>query len=163
MSKKSLLYSLFIFFLFGITITNLSVKAHNPSDMNLVYSSISDELQVTITHTVANPNTHYIHTVTIRVNGSIDSTNPYTSQPTTSTFVYVYNVTANMGATIQVTADCTQAGTITRFLTVGGQNGQTDGEAIPGYFGFLLIMGISTIFITLLIYKRKKGELKICQ
>lgn len=163
MSKKTLLYSVFIFFIIGISITNISVKAHNPSNMSLIYFSTSDELEVTITHNVGDPNTHYIQTVIIRVNGSIDSTHPYTSQPTSSTFVRVYNVTANIGATIQVTAECNQGGEITRNLTVTGQNGQTEEEPIPGYFGLLLIIGISTFLITLLVYKRKRGELKICQ
>ncbi|MFX0179447.1 MAG: hypothetical protein ACFE78_04605 [Candidatus Hodarchaeota archaeon] len=163
MSKKTVLYSLTILFIIGITITNISVKAHSPTDMSLIYSSSSDELQVTITHNVGDPNTHYIQTITIRVNGSIDSIHPYTSQPTSSTFVRVYNVTANIGATIQVTAECNQGGEITRNITVTGQNGQTEEEPIRGYFGILLIIGISTFLITLLLYKRKRGELKICQ
>lgn len=162
MSKKRILYFLTFFSIISIFFFSLNAKAHNPADMSLIYISTSNELRVTITHNVGDPNTHYIKSATVRVNGSIVITQTYISQPTTSSFTYEYNVTANIGASIQVTAVCNQGGSIERSLVVSEQNGQTGEPEIPGFIGIPLITGILTFILTMLIFKRNRGKLKIC-
>lgn len=118
MKKRNIIYclifinSLFLFLAFP------KAKAHAANSMNLTYDFNAQELTVTITHGVSTPSTHYIETVTIRVNGTIVNTTIYTSQPTTSTFMYMYDITTGHGATIQVTSVCNVVGTLSRSLTV---------------------------------------------
>ncbi len=52
------------------------------------------------------------------MNGSIVNETTYTSQPTTSTFMYFYSITAGHATTIQVTSVCNVVGTLSRSLTV---------------------------------------------
>jgi hypothetical protein len=116
--------------------------------MSLEYDSNNETLSVTITHTSGNFFTHYIFEVTVNVNGGQVVNESYSSQPSNS-FTIDYNVTASDGDSIEVTALCTQAGTITRSITVG----QTTG-AISGYVGLWLIMGVSTIILVVIINKK---------
>lgn len=118
MNKKIIILLAMFTSLITFSVFTFPVKAHNPSGMSVNYSFVKQELNVTITHTVANLNTHFIISVIIRVNGSTVKTETYTSQPTTSTFLYQYNITARHGANIQTTANCNIGGTISRSLTV---------------------------------------------
>ncbi|MFX1281648.1 MAG: hypothetical protein ACFFA3_20020, partial [Promethearchaeota archaeon] len=115
----------------------------------------------TITHNVVDNTSHYIKTVVVKVNGSTVLTQPYTSQPTKGTFTYIYaNVTANEGATIQVTATCSITGSITRTLTVDEGTSTTNGgndQNIPGYYGILIVVGISLFIVFRAQKKRIKG------
>jgi hypothetical protein len=109
----------------GILILSLlivTVSAHPPSDMTLQYQS--GELIATITHGVANPATHYVYRVTILVNGNPTETVLYSSQPSDTRFTYRYPVSTSPGDTIEVTAECNIAGSITRDLVTGGSPGQ---------------------------------------
>ncbi|MFW9818637.1 MAG: hypothetical protein ACFFE5_03425 [Candidatus Thorarchaeota archaeon] len=118
MKKKTIIYFAIIANLLTMAVFIFPAKAHNPSGMSLNYNFAKQELNVSITHNVANPNNHFIISVVIRVNGSIAKDEIYTSQPTTSTFKYQYNITARHGATIQATANCNIGGTISRNLIV---------------------------------------------
>jgi hypothetical protein len=158
MTKKKFLLVLSFFLLLGVTLSTVNVRGHSPSGMSLSYNSNTDELTVSLTHSVSNPSTHYVFRVRIWVNASLTNTTLYTSQPTTSNFAYVYNdVVADIGATIQVTADCNQGGSITRSIIISGTNGQTDGDpTIPGYMGILAITIASIIITTFIILKKRK-------
>ena len=151
MPKKNIYYFLSIFFIVFLTIAGVNVRAHPPDDMSLEYNSGTNELEVSITHGVSDNTSHYVVSVVVRVNGSIDQTEFYTSQPHVGFFIYEYTVITNNGSTIQVTATCIQGGSITR--TLGGENTPTDG-AIPGYIGLYLVLIVSVI--TLLMTFRKK-------
>ena len=118
--------------------------------MTLEYNSGTETLSVTISHSSGNFNTHYIYEVNATVNGGQGVDQGYTSQPS-NTFTYNYNLIASAGDVIQVTARCTQAGIITRSLTVG----QPD-EAIPGFIGLWFITGVSMIILISLINKKLK-------
>lgn len=128
MRKRNILYFLIILTTFLFTLYQPRVNAHASSNMILSYDFNTQQLNVTITHNVANPNTHYIQSVTIRVNGSIHTQEVYTDQPTTSTYTYQYNITAGHGAAIQVTSVCNLSGTLIRSLTVVDPSGR------PGVF-----------------------------
>lgn len=148
--------------LIGISSNILNVKGHTPENMSLSYNTITDELTVAITHNTANPSTHYIFRVRIWVNASLVNESLYTSQPTTSSFSYIYNINANTGASIQATAYCSISGSITRSLTVGGSNGQTDGQpTISGWTGIIIVVSISVFITTLLILRKIKVKSKI--
>jgi hypothetical protein len=128
--------------------------------MVLEYSTDLNELSVTITHSVGSDPSHYIKTVTIRVNGSIVDTHTYTSQPNPTTFTYKYNITANTGAVIQTTAVCSISGSITRSITVGSSTNPN--ETIPGFIGFILLTSIVIGLFTIII-KKKLSEINIWQ
>ena len=143
MSKKTVLFGIGLFLAFWFSIASTNVIAHNPTNLILEYNANTQSLNATFTHNVGTPNTHYIESVVIKVNGSTVLTEPYTSQPTTSTFMYNYNITSNTGALISVTGICSQSGSITRTYIVGtGQNESPGENAISGYIGFILFTGI---------------------
>ena len=153
MPKKILYYVMSVFFIVFLTIASINVRAHPPNDMSLEYNPGTNTLKVSITHGVSDNSSHYVISVTIRVNGSIDQTQFYVSQPDLLFFIYEYTVITNDGSTIQVTATCSQGGSITK--TLGSTNEPTDG-AIPGYMGLYLILFVSVI--ALLFKMRKKLE-----
>jgi len=151
MLKKKTYYALSVFFIVFLTIAGVNVRAHPPDAMSLEFNSGTNTLKVSITHGVSDNTSHYVVSVVVRVNGSIDQTEFYTSQPDVAFFIYEYTVITNNGSTIQVTATCSQGGSITR--TLGGESTPTDG-AIPGYMGLYIVLVVSVI--TLLMTFRKK-------
>jgi hypothetical protein len=96
-----------------------SVYAHAPQDMVLSYDNVNQKLNVTITHNVVAPNDHYIETVEIYKNDVLIHIENYTSQPTLSTFTYGYDIQAQPGDIIRVTAICSISGSITETITIG--------------------------------------------
>jgi desulfoferrodoxin (superoxide reductase-like protein) len=119
------------------------VCSTTPSDMDLSYDKQSEILNVTITHEVADPNSHYIAGVKICLQESVFKTFNYTSQPTNDTFSYLYNISANTGDKIKVAAYCSIEGEIHEDLVVGASSSLS----IPGYskIGFTTL--ISALFI----------------
>lgn len=153
MIKKSLICVIALVSLVFITSTTLIVRAHNPADLDLDYNSNTEVLTVTILHGVSDPNSHYIESVHITVNGSTVLNELYTSQPTSSTFSYMYNITASEGARIQVTATCNVGGDNTGCIIVGSGSCEPEGGAIPGYLGLMMIFGISAIILSTVTHK----------
>lgn len=109
---------MFIFLLLAISFLPGSTYAHAPSSMDLEYDFYEQRLNVTIYHTVPSPSTHYIETVDINKNDQIYLTQDYTSQPSTSTFTYYYDVEAVDEDVLEVTAICSLSGSITEQITV---------------------------------------------
>lgn len=155
MSKRSMLLIFAIFPAILLMGVNVDVKAHSATSMSLDYNTMTEQLNVTITHSVPNQNTHYIISVEIKVNGSTVSTETYTSQPTVNTFKYQYsNITASNGDTILVIAECNQFGTISRSIIVGDDSPQGVEPGIPGYLGLWIITASSIIALITINYKR---------
>jgi hypothetical protein len=153
MPKKQIYYYMTIFFMVFLTIASINVRAHPPSNVVLDFNSSTNTLTVTITHVVDDNTTHYISSVVISVNGSVDQTLGYSSQPDLAFFIYEYTVITNDGSTIKVETTCIEGGTFTEIL--GGT--PVDG-GIPGYMGFYLILIVSVItMLTLIRRKLKKG------
>jgi len=150
MPKRKIFYYLTIFFTVFLTIASINVRAHPPSDMTLEINSSTNILKVSITHGVSDNTTHYIYSVEISVNGSVDQTHIYTNQTDLAFFFYEYTIITNDGSTIQVTSVCIEGGSLTRTLVGSG----TPGDAIPGYLGLYIVITISAI--TLIILTRKK-------
>jgi len=105
---------------------------------------------------VANVSTHYIGVVEIQVDGAIVETEYYINQPSLDTFTYQYNVTANNGSRIEVTARCSIGGFLTTCIVVGEGLCPPGGGIIPGYFGLWLIMVFSIISLLILIRRKMK-------
>lgn len=154
-SKKNSIFVISLFFFLTLSISATNVQAHSPSITNLEYDSSANMLSVSFSHYVGGDPDHYVNLVRISVNGTEILSEPYTSQPG-DTFQYTYNIDANTGATIQVSAFCSQSGSDTQTMTVsdttdsngggdeGGQNGET---TIPGYFGIGLVSLVSILTI----------------
>ena len=94
--------------------------AHAPSDMSISYNELSKELEVTITHQVPNPQAHYVREVRITINGNVVNDSQFTSQPAPDTFTYTYPLLPVPGNTIEVTASCSIAGSISRYMYMPG-------------------------------------------
>ena len=153
MPKKQIYYYMTIFFMVFLTIASINVRAHPPSNVVLDFNSSTNTLTVTISHVVPDNTTHYINSVVISVNGSVDQTLAYSSQPDLAFFIYEYTVITNDGSTIKVEATCIEGGTFTEIL------GDTPVDGgIPGYMGLYLVLFVSVItMLTLIRRKLKKG------
>lgn len=151
MPKNKLYYFISVFFIVFLAIASINVKGHPAQGMSLEYDSNTNSLEVSITHAVPDNTTHYIFSVVVSVNGSVDQSHVYTSQPDLGFFIYEYTVITKNGSTIGVTASCIEGGSLTR--TLGGTNAPPDG-GIPGYMGLYLVVVVSVISL-LAIYRKK--------
>jgi hypothetical protein len=94
------------------------IKAHAASDLVLDYDSRDLTLNITVTHFVGDPNTHYISEAVILKNGGHFDTTTYNSQPSGDTFKYTYAVPAVTGDVLRVTVTCNAFGSLTEQITV---------------------------------------------
>ena len=153
--KKKLYFVLLIVFVSASLARTQNVKAHNPETMIVSYNTSTGILTVLISHTVSDPNSHYIALVVVQVNGSTVLTESYTNQSDVSNLQYLYNITANTNDRIQITATCNQGGSITICIIVGGGSCPQDGgDGIPGYLGLWVILGISVIVFLTVIHRK---------
>lgn len=156
--RRKLYRYIAIFFITFLSVASVNGKAHQPVEMLLNFNPGTSTLTVSITHTVSDNTTHYVNSVVISVNGSVDQSHVYTSQPDLVNFVYEYTVVTNNGSTIRVTASCNQGGSLTK--TLGGST--EHGDVIPGYTGIFLVLFVSVISLLTLIRKKlKKGKTKL--
>ena len=128
-----------------------AVRSHSPSSMNLSYDRDTNELTVRITHTVENPNDHYVERVEVRKNGSVVD-NSYTSQPSANTFTYTYNVSATTEDSITATAYCNRFGDISD--TLDFEDGNGDGGTNWNLIGGIVIVLLAVVVIFMLYYWR---------
>jgi hypothetical protein len=103
-------------------------RAHTASDLVLEYDFPNQTLNTTVTHVVADPNTHYISKAVINKNGAYLKTVNYTSQPTGDTFKYTHSVPAVDGDVLEVTVTCNNFGSLTDQITVVAPPAPTDNE-----------------------------------
>jgi hypothetical protein len=144
--KKVLIFSLIL-----LMVLSTTAIAHSPSSMIINYNSEKRELIVSITHTVTNPNSHYIYNIKIEKNNGLYKNFNYTSQPTSSSFTYNYSDIAGInGDVFTVSAYCIQGGQISKSLTVGSITQEKNKSP-----GFELIIFFIAIFLILFL-KRKK-------
>ncbi len=156
MSKKSILYGITISFIGILCLGTLSVKANNPTGLDLTYDSTTG-LRATITHGQVSSG-HFIEFVNIEINGSLVLNTTYTSQAT-NTISYDYVITASQGDVIRVTAICSISGSITRTLTIGsGQGDPVVDDTIPGYLGMMIFISAFIFVTSLIIHKKIKKK-----
>lgn len=153
--NKRLQFFTIILILLLFTLSSISVSAHSPSSMNLNYSMATKELQVSITHQVPNPNTHYVYNIVVKINGETNISEDYTSQPGSS-FTYKYQgIEAIEGDAFEVTAYCIQGGSITRQLTVSsGEVSKTDDDSSTP--GFELILFVIALIVLMMVIRKKR-------
>ena len=157
MLKKSILYSITISFIGILCIGTLSVKANNPSNLELTYNPTTGVLSSTITHSQVSAS-HFIEFVNIEINGSLILNITYTSQAT-NIITYIYNITASEGDIFRVTAICSISGSISRTLTIGsGQGDPVVDDTIPGYLGMMIFISAFIFVTSLIIHKKIKNE-----
>lgn len=110
--------SALILLLLTFTVLPEPTLAHPPADMELEYDFDEQTLFVSITHSVPNPESHYVKKIEIKKNGDLYLTEEYTNQPTTSAFTYNYDVHAVDGDVLEATAYCNLYGSITEQIAV---------------------------------------------
>jgi hypothetical protein len=130
----------------------VAVFANAPSGLTVSYDLGTQDLQVTITHPVNNPTTHYIYKVELQKNGLLFNTSTYTNQPDSNSFTYTYRFNATTGDTIDVTASCIQGGSKTTHYTVSTINGEKN-TSTPG---FESIVALSAIIFIVILLRRKQ-------
>lgn len=96
----------------------MPVLAHSPTDMTIRFDPETAKIYVTLTHPVDDPATHYLKTVRVKLNGLVISDPLYKSQPAKDTFTLTYDVNANAGDAIWVTAICNRFGTLEKSYEV---------------------------------------------
>jgi hypothetical protein len=103
---------------FAVCLFAVPVMAHAPADMSIRFDPNTAKIYITITHPVDDPATHYLKTVRVKLNGRVISDPDYKNQPTKDTFTYTYDVNANPGDSVWVTAICVQGGTLEKSYEV---------------------------------------------
>jgi len=94
------------------------VSSHSPTDMSISYDPNTAKIYVTVNHMVDDPATHYLSRIKVKLNGNVISDPDYKSQPTKDTFTLTYDVNANAGDEVWVTASCVRGGGIEKTYKV---------------------------------------------
>jgi hypothetical protein len=153
---KFLSIFLIMFFLISIPLST-NIMAHSPSSMKISYNLEAKTINATISHSVSNPNNHYVNEIEVRINEQLYETFEYTSQPGSSFTYALDSIEADVGDIIEVKAICNQGGQITRQLTIGEGNGESsDDESTPGFEMLLFIFSMLMVYI----FIRKKSTTK---
>jgi len=133
----------------------LPAAAHAPSDMSISYNERSKLLNVTITHQVPNTQAHYVQEVHVTLNGNTVHDVHYTSQPSPDAFTYSYLLQPVPGDTIEVTASCSIAGSISRTMYMPGPTATAPGQTgtppptQKAAWGIIPVLGALFIFLGL--------------
>ena len=104
--------------LFCTTMLCFQTSATAPRYLGLQYTAQSHSLKVTIVHFSPAVKIHYVYRVEIDKNGAVYQAHLYTKQPRIVMFSYTYNVTANPGDTLTVSAYCILWGFIQKSQTI---------------------------------------------
>lgn len=108
-----------------------TIEAHAASDLVLSYDFPNQTLNMTVTHFVSDPNTHYIAEAVILKNSVLFATIPYTSHPNGDTFKYTHPVPAVDGDVLHVTVTCNAFGSLSDQITVvGPPPGETEDPVV---------------------------------
>ena len=94
-------------------------QATAPSVVEPTYDGAAKTLSVKIRHWSLSDYMHYIKFVVVKVNGNQVMENKYDRQPDTE-YTYTYNLAANPGDVIEVTAKCNLWGSKTISITLPG-------------------------------------------
>jgi hypothetical protein len=149
-----------------IVLSPRPVVAHSPSSMTLGYNWDTQILSVTISHTVTDPNSHYIQNITVYKNDVIVDSRLYTSQESTTSASDTFNIAAVDGDILRVWAECSQVGTIEDTITVTEPSTTTptttDGTTTPPPSGYELatimiaaVIIILGVFLVIFLLRRR--------
>ena len=148
-----------------IVLSSQPVVAHSPTNMTLEYNWDTQVLSVAISHTVADPNNHFIENITIYKNDVKVDSMAYTSQGSTSAASDSFNVAAVDGDVLRVWANCSVSGFIQDTITITEpgttSTTTTDGTTPPppGLDSTVLILvavvALGLIFLVVSIIRRR--------
>jgi hypothetical protein len=110
--------ALFMVLLLSLSMVGFQASATAPRYLKLRYQASTHTLKVTIMHFSPATKIHYVYRVEIDKNGAVYQAHLYTSQPRILLFSYTYNVTANPGDTLTVSAYCILWGYISKTKTI---------------------------------------------
>ena len=144
-----------------IVLSSMPVVAHSPQSMTLDYNWDTQTLSVTISHSVSDPNSHYIENITVYKNDVKVASEAYTSQGSTSGASDTFNIAAVDGDVLRVWANCSVSGFIQDSITInepGTTSPPPDGTTPPppGFDSTALILvavvalGIILLLVTIL-------------
>lgn len=137
---KGILFLLFVLVSLIPFIAN--TRAHSPFYIDLQYDFDTQTLDVTISHSVSDVNSHYIEEIRIWVNDVSVHNETYTSQTSTSQHLDSFNIDAADEDVIKVLAICNVSGSLTDNITIGA----------PAETEFTLIYAIVTLLTIGLIF-----------
>ena len=158
-TKKSRLFFTIITTLLISIMCVATIKAHSPSSMSISYDIEAKTIEAAITHTVSDPDAHFVNKIEVRINDELFDTFQYTSQPGTSFTHSLDLINASVGDKIEVKAYCNQGGQITKQLTVSEENGKsTNGDDSTPGFEILLFVAALVMVLTLIKNKIRKKE-----
>lgn len=101
------------------------MSAHGPSEVHLDYNFGTQVLTVDVSHNTVNPSTHYIVQIIVEKNSVVFTTRDYTSQPSSASIIDTFNVPADDGDVLRVTAICNLAGQLSESITVSDPSATT--------------------------------------
>jgi hypothetical protein len=144
MKKGLILMGLLLTLLF--VSQTMIVEAHTPGPMTLEYDDDTDILTVTVTHSTADVNSHYIYEIVIEKNSVQVDIETYTNQSSASQVVATFTVAAVDGDILRATAKCSVSGQISEQITVGGSTTTTT-TTTPDYPTMTIV--IATVIVVL--------------
>jgi len=107
-----------IVLLMGTTLVTIKADATPPRFIGLSYSTNTNTLKVVVSHLSPVRSIHFIYRVSVRKNGVLEQSYLYTKQPNFFLNRYEYNISANPGDTLTVSAFCILWGYNTRSIIV---------------------------------------------
>jgi desulfoferrodoxin (superoxide reductase-like protein) len=144
-----------------VLLSTMPVVAHAPASMTLDYNWDTQTLSVTISHSVSDPNSHYIQTIIIYKNDAMVHTESYTSQDSTSGGSDTFNIATVDGDVLRVWANCSISGFIEETITVS-ESGTTPTTAPPPPPGInsttiilVVVVVLGLIFVLFAIMRRR--------
>ncbi len=155
MKKTRFFLGLFMLFVMS-SILIAPIQAHTPVDMTLSYNYDSQILTVTVIHSVADVNTHYIERIIINKNGQFAMDRNYTSQSHASSMSDTFDLDAADDDMLEVTAICSVSGQIVRQITVSSGGLERVPNPIPGFPITAIAIGIAIALGAALIRRRTK-------
>lgn len=156
--RKSNLILISLIFALMLVVQPAPVKAHAPGSMTLEYDFDSQELTVSVSHSVSDVFTHYIYEIVIVKNSVVFTTEEYTNQSSTSGMSDDFDVPAVEGDVLQVTAKCSIAGQISNQITVteSGTTPTTTDTPIPTILLVtVVVLVLGFVFVVFALMKRR--------
>ena len=155
-NKKRNIFLIFVFiFIIGFSMNSTKIAGHSPTNLTLDYGYAQQQLTVLLVHSVADANTHYIFDIKIWNNNDFVDNYLYTNQTTNSIFAYTYNVSADVGDILKVTAECNQGGSLTKQITVSDN---TITPSVPAAYVCIILIGLSSTVLIKIRRRVKRQE-----
>lgn len=122
----------------------VSVGAHPPSDVSMIYDEVSGVFSVTVLHGSDDLTLHNINQLIIWQNDQLmENVTHFTWEEDEEKLVATYNISAIDGDKIEVEARCSIQGSLLGSIVVGGTGGD---ESTPG-FELMIVMGAVLVFL----------------